>query len=66
MNTLKIFLKEGQMLPMPETRKVTTVCNGKREIRTDYGQARHISLCSKATGEDNIKTYTHDKQTAES
>lgn len=24
-------------LAMPRTRKVTTVCNGKREVWTDYG-----------------------------
>ncbi|SFD39442.1 hypothetical protein [Ruminococcus albus] len=27
-------------LAMPRTRKVTTVCNGKREVWTDYEQAK--------------------------
>ena len=27
-------------LAMPRTRKVTTVCNGRREVWTDYEQAK--------------------------
>ena len=27
-------------LSMPRTRKVTTVCNGKREVWTDYEEAK--------------------------
>ena len=39
-------------LAMPRTRKVTTVCNGRREVWTDYEKASmnkfilHISLNS--------------------
>lgn len=31
-------------LAMPRTRKFTTVCNGKREVWTDYEQAKAYSL----------------------
>ena len=31
-------------LAMPRTRKVTTVCNGKREVWTDYEQAKACFL----------------------
>ena len=33
-------------LAMPKSRKVTTVCNGKREVWTDYEQAKASSLAS--------------------
>ncbi len=31
-------------LAMPELRKVTTVCNGKREVWTDYKEAKAYFL----------------------
>ena len=31
-------------LAMPRTRKITTVCNGKREVWTDYEQAKAYFL----------------------
>ena len=31
-------------LAMPRIRKVTTVCNGKREVWTDYEQAKAYFL----------------------
>lgn len=31
-------------LAMPRTRKVTTVCNGKREVWTDYEEAKAYFL----------------------
>ncbi len=31
-------------LAMPRSRKVTTVCNGKREVWTDYEQAKTCLL----------------------
>lgn len=31
-------------LAMPKTQKVTTVCNGKREVWTDYEQAKSYFL----------------------
>ena len=31
-------------LAMPKSRKVTTVCNGKREVWTDYEQAKAYFL----------------------
>ena len=31
-------------LAMPKTRKVTTVCNGKREVWTDYEEAKAYFL----------------------
>ena len=31
-------------LAMPKTRKVTTVCNGRREVWTDYEQAKAYFL----------------------
>ena len=31
-------------LTMPRSRKVTTVCNGRREVWTDYEEAKADSL----------------------
>ena len=41
-------------LAMPRTRKVTTVCNGKREVWTDYEQAKayFLELMMSTDGED--------------
>ena len=41
-------------LAMPKTRKVTTVCNGKREVWTDYEQAKvyFLELMMTAEGEE--------------
>ena len=38
-------------LAMPRTRKVTTVCNGKREVWTDYEQAKAFFLEMMMTAE---------------
>ena len=32
-------------LAMPRTRKITTVCNGKREVWTDYGEEHERAAC---------------------
>lgn len=41
-------------LAMPRTRKVTTVCNGRREVWTDYKQAKayYIEMMMTAEGEE--------------
>ena len=39
------------MLAIPRTRKVTTVCNGKREVWTDYEQAKAYFLEMMMTAE---------------
>ena len=41
-------------LAMPKTRKVTTVCNDKREVWTDYEQAKayFLELMMTAEGEE--------------
>ena len=41
-------------LAMPRTRKVTTVCNGKREVWTDYEKAKSyfLELMMSAEGEE--------------
>ena len=36
---VKIMLKTPE-LAMPKSRKVTTFCNGKREVWTDYEEAK--------------------------
>ena len=38
-------------LAMPRTNKVTTVCNGKREVWTDYEQAKAYFLEMMMTAE---------------
>ena len=42
-------------LAMPRTRKVTTVCNGKREVWTDYEEARayFLELMMSTDGEEH-------------
>jgi hypothetical protein len=41
-------------LAMPRSRKVTTVCNGKRKVWTDYEQAKayFLEIMMTAEGED--------------
>ena len=41
-------------LAMPRSRKVTTVCNGKREVWTDYEQAKayFLELMMSTDGEE--------------
>ena len=41
-------------LGTPKTRKVTTVCNGKREVWTDYEQAKayFLEMMMTAEGEE--------------
>ena len=41
-------------LAMPRTNKVTTVCNGKREVWTDYEQAKayFLEMMMTAEGEE--------------
>ncbi len=41
-------------LAMPRSRKVTTVCNGKRKVWTDYKQAKayFLELMMSAVGEE--------------
>lgn len=42
-------------LAMPRSRKVTTVCNGKREVWTDYEQAKayFLELMMSTDGEEH-------------
>ena len=42
-------------LAMPRTRKVTTVCNGKREVWTDYEEAKayFLELMMSTDGEEH-------------
>ena len=42
-------------LAMPRTRKVTTVCNGKREVWTDYEEAKayFLELMMATVGEEH-------------
>lgn len=42
-------------LAMPRTRKVTTFCNGKREVWTDYEEAKEyfLKLMMSTDGEDH-------------
>lgn len=42
-------------LAMPRTRKVTTVCNGRREVWTDYEQAKayFLELMMSTDGEEH-------------
>ena len=42
-------------LTMPRSRKVTTVCNGKREVCTDYEQAKayFLEMMMTAEGEEH-------------
>jgi len=42
-------------LAMPKSRKVTTVCNGKREVWTDYEEAKtyFLELMMSTNGEEH-------------
>lgn len=42
-------------LAMPRTRKITTVCNGKREVWTDYEEAKayFLELMMTTEGEEH-------------
>ena len=58
-NIATIKLEVQDMLPIPElamprTRKVTTICNGRREVWTDYEQAKayFLELMMTAEGEE--------------
>ena len=45
--TMKLEVLQMLAIPelaMPRTRKVTTVCNGRREVWTDYEQAKAYFL----------------------
>lgn len=47
MVTMKLEVLQMLAIPelaMPRTRKVTTVCNGRREVWTDYEQAKAYFL----------------------
>jgi hypothetical protein len=48
-----VMLKTPE-LAMPRSRKVTTVCNGKRKVWTDYEQAKayFLEIMMTAEGED--------------
>ncbi|MDE7365034.1 MAG: hypothetical protein K2N27_09185 [Ruminococcus sp.] len=39
-------------LAMPRSRKITTVCNGKREVWTDYEEAKSFFLEMMMSAED--------------
>ena len=51
---VKAMLKTPE-LAMPRTSKVTTVCNGKREVWTDYEEAKahFLEMMMTAEGEDH-------------
>ena len=44
-------------LAMPRSRKVTTVCNGKREVWTDYEQAKayFLEMMMSTDGEERYR-----------
>lgn len=49
-------------LAMPRTRKITTVCNGKREVWTDYEEAKayFLELMMTTEGEEHDRAeYTY-------
>ena len=57
MVTMKLEVLQRLAIPelaMPRTRKVTTVCNGKREVWTDYEQAKayFLELMMSTDGEE--------------
>ena len=57
MVTMKLEVLQMLTIPelaMPRTRKVTTVCNGKREVWTDYEQAKayFLELMMSTDGEE--------------
>ena len=47
-------------LAMPRTNKVTTVCNGKREVWTDYEQAKayFLEIMMSTDGEQSAYTFS--------
>ena len=49
-----VMLKTPE-LAMPKTRKVTTVCNGRREVWTDYEEAKayFLELMMSTDGEEH-------------
>ena len=57
MVTMKLEVLQMLAIPelaMPRTRKVTTVCNGRREVWTDYEQAKayFLELMMSTDGEE--------------
>ena len=59
-NIATILLEVQNMLAIPElamprTRKVITVCNGKREVWTDYEQAKAYFLEMMMTAEGEVR-----------
>ena len=55
--TMKLEVLQMLAIPelaMPRSRKVTTVCNGKREVWTDYEQAKayFLEMMMTAEGEE--------------
>ena len=58
MFTMKLEVQYMLAIPelaMPRTRKVTTVCNGKREVWTDYEEAKayFLELMMSTDGEEH-------------
>ena len=47
-------------LSMPRTNKVTTVCNGNREVWTDYEEAKAQIRTEYLENQKNEKTYMMD------
>lgn len=49
------MLYSGFVLAMPRTGKVTTVCNGKRKVWTDYEEAKayFLELMMSMNGEEH-------------
>ena len=49
-----VMLKTPE-LAMPKSRKVTTVCNGRREVWTDYEEAKayYLDLMMSTDGEEH-------------
>jgi len=47
-------------LAMPRTRKITTLCNGRREVWTDYEEAKahFLEMMMTAEGEERDRAYT--------
>ena len=58
MVTMKLEVRYMLAIPelaMPRTRKVITVCNGKREVWTDYEQAKAYFLEMMMTAEGEVR-----------
>ena len=47
-------------LAMPKSRKVTTICNGRREVWTDYEEAKAQIRTEYLENQKNEKTYMMD------